>query len=76
MVKLASPGRRGQHDRTVGGSQLPGAGQAVGVQVGVGGERDGDSPPGGVALQRPQIPRRINGQGSAVTEVEQVGAVT
>ncbi len=75
MVEPAPAGRRGQHHRTVGGGKLAGAGQEVGVQVRVGGERDGHTAPGGGGPQRPQVPRRVHRQGPAVAEVEQVGAV-
>ena len=75
MVEVPVTGGRGQDRRVVVGVQLPGAGQEVGVQVGVGGVRDPQTTSGGSAADRAQVPRRVHRQRPTVAEVEQVGAV-
>jgi len=48
-------GGGGEDLRAVGHGQLPGAGQEVRVQVGVGGERDPQPVPAGRRPHRPQV---------------------
>jgi hypothetical protein len=69
------PGGGGQHRGAVVVRELHGAGEEVGVQVGVGGEGHRQPVPLGGGPQGPQVPARVDGQRPAVAQVDEVGAV-
>ena len=71
----AAPGGGGQHLRAVGGRELAGAGEEVGVQVSIRRKPDGQAPPGGGRAHGPQIARRVHDERPAVPQVDQVGRV-
>ena len=73
--ELPPTGSRGEHLGAVGGRELHGAGEEVGVEVGVGGVRDGQAPGLGGPAQRAEVAARVDGQGAAVAEVEEVRRV-
>ena len=75
MRKGTIPGRRRQHDRVIGGGELHRAGEEVGVQVGVGGVRDCEPASGRQLADRSQVACGVDRQGSAITEVDQVGTI-
>lgn len=56
--------------------ELDGAGEEVGVQVGVGRVRHPQAPPSGSGPQRAQVPARVHCEGASVAEVDEVGAVS
>jgi len=68
--------RGGREDlRAIVGGQLHRPGQEVGVQVGVGAERDLQLVPVGGRPDRPQVPRHIDRQRPAIPQIGQVGRV-
>ncbi|MGE3287743.1 MAG: hypothetical protein AB7J32_16850 [Pseudonocardia sp.] len=69
------PGRGRQQDRAELVCELAAAGQEVRVQVGVGRDADGEAVLAGEPEEGTQIPRGIDGERGAVTEVEQVAGV-
>ncbi len=75
MVEGPIAGRAGEDLGAVIRRELAGAGQEVGVQMGLGRVRDAQPPRGGGPVDRAQIEGRVDGQGPAIAEVEQVGAV-
>ncbi len=75
MWELAPAGGRGQHRGAIGGGQMQGTGEEVGVQVGVRGERHRQTPTRGGLAHRPHVPRRIDHQSAAVAQVQQPSGV-
>ena len=75
MLELPAAGRGGQHRGAVTGGKLSGAGEEVGVQVGVGGEGHPKVPLLGGRPHRAEVAAGIHDQGAAIAEVDQVGAV-
>ncbi len=75
VVELAAAGGGGEDGRAVGGGEVEGAGEEVGVQVGLGRERDAETGRGGHLPEAAQVAAGVDGQRPAVAEVDQVGAV-
>jgi hypothetical protein len=75
VPEVAVAGGGGQHGRARVVGQLNRAGEEVGVQVGVRGERHGEPAPLGRGAQRAQVPARVHGEGTAVAQIDEVGAV-
>ncbi len=75
MREAAVAGGGGQHRRAVIGCELQCPGEEVRMQVGVGDEGHGQAAPAGLRAERAQVPAHVHGQGPAVAEVDQVGAV-
>jgi len=75
VVEGALPGGRGEDLRTVIVSELPGAGKEIGVQVGLGRVRDPQTPLRRGSVDGTQVQGRVNREGTAVAEVEQVGTI-
>ena len=73
--ELSAAGRGGQHRGAVTGGKLSGAGEEVGMQVGVGCEGHPKVLLLGRRPHRAQVPADIHNQGATITEVDQVGAV-
>src|SRR5204862_5500884 len=75
VVEAAAAGGAGEDGGAVVGGELAGAGEEVGVQVGVRGVGDPQPAPVGGGPQRTQVAGRVHREGPPVAEVEQVGAV-
>jgi hypothetical protein len=75
MPKLPAAGGGGEHRCAVGVGQLAGAGQEIGVQMGVRGERHPQPPLLNGRPHGAQVAAGVHHQGPTVAEVGEVGAV-
>jgi hypothetical protein len=75
VVEGATAGGRRDDGRAVGGGELAGTGEEVGVQMGVRGVRDPQRPLGRDRPQLTQVATGVDGQRSTVAEVDEVGGV-
>jgi len=74
MGPLEAAGSRSEHGRAPGG-ELAAAGEEVGMQVGLDGERDGQAGAFGRGQVRGGLACRVDHEGAVVTEVDEVGRV-
>jgi len=76
VVLEGAPSGGGGQDRGAGvPAELDGAGEEVGVQMRIRGERNRQAAPLGRPVQSAQVTACVDSQRAAVTEVEQIGAV-
>ena len=68
--ELAVAGRRRQYLGSVVARELVCAGKEVGVQMGVGGERDGQTPPGRGLMNGAQVAADVDDQSPSVAQID------